>query len=75
MTLIENPLQNPRFLAATTRAHLRLIAAGMMPPRGVRKGDVLDKAASLTGQTYKRGEYGRAISDLTTFLRSFDLES
>lgn len=75
MTTIDNPLQNPRFLAATCRAHLRLIAAGMMPRRGVTKGDVLAKASSLTGQTYKRGEYGKAIADLTAFLRSFDMES
>ncbi len=72
---IENPLNNPRFLAATCRAHLRLISAGMQPPRGVTKAAVLAKAGSLTGQTYKRGEYGRAIADLTTFLKSFGMES
>ena len=36
---------------------------------------ILDRAASLTGQTYKRGEYDRAIADLTTFLKSFDMGS
>jgi hypothetical protein len=72
---IDNPLDNPRFLAATCRAHLRCIAAGMLPRRGLTKGEVLAKAGSLTGQTYKRGEYGKAISDLTTFLKSFDMES
>lgn len=73
--LIENPLRNPRFLAATCRAHLRLIAAGMKPPRGVTKGDVLAKAASLTGKGYKRGQYKEAIADLTTFLDSFKMDS
>ncbi|CAB4138503.1 hypothetical protein UFOVP330_85 [uncultured Caudovirales phage] len=72
---IDNPLENRRFLAATCRAHLRLIAAGMQPPRGLTKGNVLAKAGSLTGVSYKRGEYGKAIADLTTFLRSFDMES
>lgn len=72
---IDNPLNNPRFMAATCRAHLRAVAAGMQPRRGVRKGDLLAKAGSLTGQTYKRGEYGRAIADLTTFLKSFGMES
>jgi hypothetical protein len=72
---IDNPLDNPRFLAATCRAHLRLIAAGLLPRRGLTKGEVLAKAGSLTGQSYKRGEYGKAIADLTTFLKSFDMES
>lgn len=72
---IENPLKNRRFLAATCRAHLRLISAGMHPPRGVTKAAVLATASRLTGKTYGRGEYGRAIADLTTFLRSFDMES
>ena len=71
MYTIENPLQNPRFMAATCRAHLRLISVGMTPPRGVRKVDVLNMAANLTGKPYKRGEYKAAIADLTTLLDSF----
>jgi hypothetical protein len=55
-------------MAATCRAHLRLINAGMTPPRGVRKADVLNKAANLTGKPYKRGEYTAAIADLTAFI-------
>lgn len=70
MYTIENPLQNPRFLAATCRAHLRLINAGMQPPRGTRKGDVLRMAAWLTGKAYKRGEYKAAIADLTALLET-----
>jgi hypothetical protein len=67
---IDNPRDNPRFMAATTRAHLRLIAAGMTPPRGVRKGDVLNTAANLTGKPYGRGEYKAAIADLTALLET-----
>lgn len=67
---IENPLKNPRFMAATCRAHLRLINAGMQPTRGVRKGDVLNTAANLTGKPYKRGEYKAAIADLTALLET-----
>lgn len=70
MYTIENPLQNMRFMAATCRAHLRLIKAGMSPPRGISKGDVLNKAAGLTGRTYKRGEYKAAIADLTALLET-----
>lgn len=66
---------SPRAQAVFIRAHLRAVAAGMQPRRGLTKGDLLDKAARYTGQTYKRGEYGKAIADLTTFLKSFDMES
>ena len=72
---IDNPLESPHFLAATRRAHLRAIAAGMQPRRGLTKGEVLATASSLTGISYKRGEYGKAIADLTTFLKSLSMES
>ena len=72
MTLIENPLKNPRFMAVTTRAHLRMISLGMQPRRGVRKGDVLNTASNITGIPYKRGEYKAAIADLTAFLENLD---
>ena len=72
MTLIENPLKNPRFMAATTRAHLRMIALGGQPPRGVRKGDVLGMAGRYTGKVYGRTAYKEAIADLTAFLESLD---
>ena len=72
MYTIENPLKNPRFMAATTRAHLRMISLGMQPRRGVRKGDVLNTASNITGIPYKRGEYKAAIADLTAFLENLD---
>lgn len=65
---IDNPLENPRFMAATCRAHLRMIASGMNPPRGVRKGDVLATASRLTGKPYGRAAYKEAIADLTEVL-------
>lgn len=72
MTLIENPLNNPRFMAATTRAHLRMIALGGQSRRGVRKGDVLAMAGKYTGKVYGRTAYKEAIDDLTAFLESLD---
>ena len=64
----DNPRGNSRVMAAVCRAHLRLISVGMAPPRGVRKTDVLNMAANLTGKPYKRGQYKAAIADLTTLL-------
>lgn len=72
MYTIENPRENPRFMAATTRAHLRMIALGGQPRRGVRKGDVLAMAGKYTGKVYGRTAYKEAIDDLTAFLESLD---
>ena len=74
MYTIEDPLNNPRFLAATCRAHLSMISLGMTPRRGVRKGDMLNMASNLTGKPYKRGEYKAAIADLTTLLDAIKQE-
>lgn len=60
----------PRVQAVFLRAHLRAVAAGMQPRRGVRKGDLLDKAGNITGKAYGRGAYGAAIADLTAFIES-----
>ena len=60
----------PAVQAVFLRAHLRCVAAGMQPPRGLRKGDLLAKAGSITGQAYKRGAYGQAISDLTAYINA-----
>jgi hypothetical protein len=32
------------------------------------KGDILRKAGSVTGTAYKRGEYAKAVADLTAFI-------
>lgn len=68
MTTIDNPLDS-RVQAIFLRGHLRLVSMGMTPPRGVRKGDLLKKAAEFTGQKYGRTEYAKAADDLTTFIR------
>lgn len=60
--------KSPRVQAVFLRAHLRCVAAGMHPPRGLRKGDLLAKAGTLTGKAYGRGAYGAAISDLTALI-------
>lgn len=66
--IIENPRENVAFGAALLRAHCRLLAVGFKAPKGMTKGQVLDKASALTGVSYKRGEYGKAADDLTKLL-------
>lgn len=63
---------SPRVQAVFLRAHLRCVAAGLQPSRGVRKGDLLAKAGNITGKAYKRGAYGEAIADLTAVIRAED---
>jgi hypothetical protein len=62
MTTIENP-GSPKVQAIFLKAHLRLLAAGMKHSRLSGK-DILAKAGKITGQSYKRGQYTRAIADL-----------
>lgn len=50
------------------RGHLRLLAVGMEPARGVSKGSFLKKAGAITGKTYKRGAYMQAADDLKVFI-------
>jgi hypothetical protein len=40
----------------------------MTPPRGMTKGDILRKAGNITGTAYKRGEYAKAVADLTEII-------
>lgn len=63
-------ISNPAVLAIFLRAHLRCIAAGLQPSRGLRKGDLLAKAGNITGKAYGRSSYGEAISDLTTYINA-----
>lgn len=63
-------ISNPAVQAMFLRAHLRCIAAGLMPSRGVRKGDLLAKAGNITGKAYGRAAYGEAISDLTAYINA-----
>lgn len=58
----------PGAAAAAIRLHLRVVARGMTPPRGVTKSYLLAEAGKITGKKYKRGEYDQAAKDLTEFL-------
>lgn len=67
MATLHTP-REPKVQAIFLRAHLRLISVGMTPPRGMTKGDILRKAGNVTGNAYKRGEYAKAIDDLTAVI-------
>jgi len=54
-------------MAIFIRGHLRLLAAGMRNSRH-SGAEILDKAARITGTAYKRGQYQRAIEDLTNLI-------
>lgn len=69
MTMITDTMTN-RMQAIFLKGHLRLLAVGLQPPRGIRKGDVLKKAGAITGKEYKRTAYLDAASDLQPFLDS-----
>lgn len=67
--MITNP-RDPMVQAIFLKAHLRLVSAGMTPPRGVTKGSLLKKATAITGKTYGRTDYQTAASDLAEYLKS-----
>ena len=60
--------RSQRLQAIFLKGHCKLVAAGMAPPRGVRKSDILKKAGAITGKTYKRGQYEQAAADLKEFI-------
>lgn len=66
--IIENPA-HPSVQAIFLRAHMRMLAAGMSPSRGINKGVLLVKATMITGVKYKRGEYAKAAEDLNNYIR------
>ena len=67
MTVITDTLSN-HVQAIFLKGHLRLLAVGLQPPRGIRKGDILKKASAITGVAYKRTAYLDAANDLQFFL-------
>ena len=69
MTMITDTTSN-RLQAIFLKGHLRLLAWGMQPSRGIRKGDILKKASLITGVTYKRTAYLDAANDLQEYLDS-----
>lgn len=60
-----------RFGAVMLRGHLKLLDAGMRNSRLSGKA-ILAKASELTGQNYKRGQYGQAITDLNNLIEEID---
>lgn len=60
--------RSDRLAAIFLKGHCKLVAAGMQPPRGVRKGDLLKKAGAITGKVYKRGQHAQAAADLKAFI-------
>lgn len=69
MTMITDTLSN-RLQAIFLKGHLRLLAVGLQPPRGVAKGVILKKASLITGKVYKRTAYLDAANDLQEYLDS-----
>ena len=65
--MITNTTSN-RLQAIFLKGHLRLLAWGMQPSRGIRKGDILKKASAITGVEYKRTAYLDAANDLQEYL-------
>ena len=60
------------YRAAALKAGLKLYALhGIKPNRGWTPTAMLRAAGQITGKTYKRGEYERAISDLGAWLCNF----
>lgn len=69
MTMITDTTSN-RLQAIFLKGHLRLLAWGMQPSRGISKGEILKKASLITGVTYKRTAYLDAANDLQEYLDS-----
>jgi len=67
MTLTTDP-RSDGVQAALIKAHLRLCAVGMSPPRPLTKTQLMIKAGNLTGLKYKRTEITQAIADLQTIV-------
>lgn len=60
------------YRAVAIRSGLRMYAeCGMKPNRAWTPTAMLRAAGSITGKTYKRREYQRAISDLGAWLANF----
>lgn len=70
MTMITDTTSN-RLQAIFLKGHLRLLAVGLQPPRGIRKGDILKKASAITGLEYKRTAYLDAANDLQQYLNTY----
>lgn len=56
------------YTATVIRSACRMMKTGMRPNRAYTPTAVLAKAGSITGKTYKRGQYDQAIADLDVWI-------
>lgn len=56
--------------AVFLKGHLKMMAVGMKNSR-ISGAQMLAKATQITGTTYKRGQYDRAVGDLQTLITHF----
>lgn len=68
MTTIDmtNPHQREYFQVCTIKVHLKLVKAGMTPPRGVTRAKLMQRARDLTGAAIADRDYDAAIKALET---------
>ena len=57
--------------AVFLRAHLRLLLRGLKNSR-MSGTDVLARATRVTGNAYKRGQYGAALDDLNAVISLYE---
>jgi len=60
-------LDQPKIAAVFLRAHLKMLEAGMKNSR-LSGTQILAKASEVTGRSYKRGQYQKAIDDLNLII-------
>lgn len=65
---VDTPEGVSRFSVLSLRGQIKLVKAGMSPPRGVRKGDLMKKAKSVTGKKFSQRDYDAAIAALDEWL-------
>jgi hypothetical protein len=58
------------FRAATLKSALSLLKVGITPTRGLSGTKALAMVKRYTGETYKRGEFDRAIKDLIVWIET-----
>jgi hypothetical protein len=66
---VDTPEGVNRFGVLSLRGQLKLVKAGMSPPRGVRKGDLVRMAQRVTGKKFGQRDYEAAIAALDDWLK------
>ena len=69
-TCYSGPDATELFSAMNVRMGLKLAKVGIKLTRGVGYSDLLKMTKRYTGQTYKRGEYDRALADLQVWIET-----